>query len=196
VQALMEVDRSAGGAQASEIGYIVDSILTLEATNLRDVFPDPRPYAPGVELALQALASGRDHLQIIKYTLGVLELVRLLKSDREILQRLGNMLAPMSAGTIDPDQLYPIGNVYQQTISRLGKRIQVVGNPSALQEPATAARIRTLLLAAVRFIWLWDQLGGRRWHFVVRRRAMLLALSELKTELTETEPKVTGLKET
>ena len=74
--------------------------------------------------------------------------------------------------------------MYQQTISQLGKRIQVVGNPNVLQQPATAARIRTLLLAAVRFAWLWDQLGGRRWHFVVRRRGMLVALQDLKEQLS------------
>lgn len=183
-QALLEVDRSARGDDRGDIGFIVDSILTQDAAHFAEVFPDPRRYAQGVDVAMQALAGRREQLQIIKYAVGVLELVRLLKSNREILQRLGNMLAPMAHGAVDPERLYPIGDVYQQTISQLGKRIQVVGNPNVLQQPATAARIRTLLLAAVRFAWLWDQLGGRRWHFVVRRRGMLVALQDLKEQLS------------
>lgn len=184
VQALLEVDRSARGDDRGDIGFIVDSILTQDAADFTEVFPDPRRYAQGVDAAMQALAGQREQIQIIKYAVSVLELVRLLKSNGEVLQRLGNMLAPMAHGAVDPERLYPIGDVYQQTISQLGKRIQVVGNPNALQQPATAARIRTLLLAAVRFAWLWDQLGGRRWHLVVRRRGMLVALQHLKEQLS------------
>ncbi|MCZ6658038.1 MAG: DUF489 family protein [Gammaproteobacteria bacterium] len=184
VQALMAVDHSAHGDERGDIGYLVDSILTQDAANFGEVFPEPRRYATGVKVAIEVLAGQRTHLQIIKYAVSVHKLVRLLKSNREILERLGKMLAPMAHGAVDPDQLFPIGDVYQQTISQLGKRIQIVGNPKALQQPATAARIRTLLLAAVRFAWLWDQLGGRRWHFVVRRRSMLLALKELQEQLS------------
>ncbi len=180
----MAVDHSAHGDERGDIGYLVDSILTQDAANFGEVFPEPRRYATGVKVAIEVLAGQRTHLQIIKYAVSVHELVRLLKSNREILVRLGKMLAPMAHGAADPDQLFPIGDVYQQTISQLGKRIQVVGNPKVLQQPATAARIRTLLLAAVRFAWLWDQLGGRRWHFVVRRRGMLLALKELQEQLS------------
>ena len=106
-QALLEVDRSAQGDDRGDIGFIVDSILTQDAAHFAEVFPDPRRYAQGLDVAMQALAGRREQLQIIKYAVGVLELVRLLKSNREILQRLGNMLAPMAHGAVDPERLYP-----------------------------------------------------------------------------------------
>ena len=67
------------------------------------------------------------------------------------------------------------------SISTLGKRIQVTGNPELLQQSRVADEIRSLLLGGVRFAWLWHQLGGRRWHLILRRRALLTALKALHT---------------
>lgn len=65
-------------------------------------------------------------------------------------------------------------------ISRLGKRIQVAGDPDLLKRESVADTIRAELLAGVRFAWLWHQLGGRRWHLVLRRRQLLVALETLE----------------
>ena len=69
-----------------------------------------------------------------------------------------------------------IASLYQQTISTLRQRIQVKGNPSYLQQPGVAERIRCLLFAAVRSAFLWRQLGGKRYHLVVYRQALIRAL--------------------
>jgi high frequency lysogenization protein len=69
--------------------------------------------------------------------------------------------------------------VYQETISHLGKRIQVTGDPGLLRQDSVANGIRAQLLAGVRFAWLWQQLGGRRWHLILRRRSLLVALQSL-----------------
>ncbi|MDA1076170.1 MAG: DUF489 family protein, partial [Proteobacteria bacterium] len=81
---------------------------------------------------------------------------------------------------------FRLAYIYQDTLSKLGKRIQVVGDPTALQQARTAANIRSLLLAAVRFAWLWDQLGGRRWQLILRRRSLLLALQHFRQTLRPT----------
>ena len=42
--------------------------------------------------------------------------------------------------------------------------------------------IRALLLAGIRYAWLWRQKGGRRWHLLLRRttiRRDLAAISAL-----------------
>ncbi|MEZ5557402.1 MAG: DUF489 family protein [Pseudomonadales bacterium] len=57
--------------------------------------------------------------------------------------------------------------------------------PQVLQREQTAEEIRALLLAGVRFAWLW-QLGGRRWHLILRRRVLLAGLRPI-TELTQTD---------
>ena len=59
-------------------------------------------------------------------------------------------------------------------------RIQVAGDPDLLKRESVADTIRAELLAGVRFAWLWQQLGGRRWHLVLRRRQLLVALETLE----------------
>ena len=71
-------------------------------------------------------------------------------------------------------------------IRTLGKRIQVTGNPELLKLDETANNIRTLLLGGVRFAWLWQQLGGRRWHLVFKRKQLLRAMEALNTILQST----------
>jgi high frequency lysogenization protein len=51
--------------------------------------------------------------------------------------------------------------------------------PQVLQMEHVADRIRALLLAGVRLAWLWQQLGGRRWHLILRRRTVLVGLRAL-----------------
>ena len=76
--------------------------------------------------------------------------------------------------------------VYQASISTLGKRIQVTGNPELLRLDETADSIRALLLGGVRFAWLWQQLGGRRWHLVLKRKQLLRAMEALRTIVEST----------
>ena len=79
-----------------------------------------------------------------------------------------------------------LAGVYQASVSTLGKRIQVTGNPQLLQQEETANEIRALLLGGVRFAWLWQQLGGRRWQLVLQRKPVLRALQALDTILKST----------
>ncbi|HKM37225.1 MAG TPA: DUF489 family protein, partial [Thiopseudomonas sp.] len=41
----------------------------------------------------------------------------------------------------------------------------------------TAAKVRALLFAGIRSARLWRQLGGRRWHLLTKRGAMLHELN-------------------
>ncbi|MEM1232202.1 MAG: DUF489 family protein, partial [Pseudomonadota bacterium] len=84
------------------------------------------------------------------------------------------------AQNADPESLEQI---YTATISKLGHRIQVTGDPRTLAEPAVAAQIRALLLAGVRFAWLWRSLGGRRRHLVLSRRRLTATLATIEGQL-------------
>lgn len=63
--------------------------------------------------------------------------------------------------------------LYQDTISTFKQRIQVHGDMRFLQQDITAAKVRALLFAGIRSARLWRQLGGRRWHLLTKRGAML-----------------------
>ena len=61
------------------------------------------------------------------------------------------------------------------TVSTLGPRIIVRGDPALLARPESANRIRALLLAGIRAAVLWRQCGGTRVGLILGRRRLLEA---------------------
>ncbi len=152
------------------------AVATRSAGSLAEIMPDPSSFRTGLQTLREALAGERVSPEIARYTLQLIDLARRLKKNATITDELGKLLErlPPHPG---PEEL---GQVYQQTISRLGKRIQVTGDSDLLKRESVANMIRAELLAGVRFAWLWQQLGGRRWHLVLRRRQLLVALATLE----------------
>jgi len=152
------------------------TVPTTKARDLSEVFPDPGAYGLGISTAMEALTGKARSPEVLRYTLQLIELARMLGGVPQVVEKLGRLLDGVDAA--DPDER-ELSRIYQQTISTLGKRIQVTGDPQLLQQEHVADRIRALLLAGVRLAWLWSQLGGRRWHLVLRRRAVLVGLRAL-----------------
>ena len=155
------------------------AIGTHRAQSLKEIFGPLNGYARGVANAVAALAGKPENPEALRYALQIIELAKLLRRSPQVVERLGQELDRLPPDPSDRE----LAGVYQTTISTLGKRIQVTGNPVLLKEQLTAEHIRTFLLAGIRFAWLWHQLGGRRWHLLVRRRQLLQALKEADTVL-------------
>ncbi|NJN52070.1 MAG: lysogenization regulator HflD [Gammaproteobacteria bacterium] len=86
-----------------------------------------------------------------------------LRREPRVVARLGEALETLHApNSAAGEPAYEqISAIYQSTLSTLSRRIQVRGVPALLAQDSVAAKVRTLLLAAVRAAWLWRQLGGR-----------------------------------
>ena len=80
-----------------------------------------------------------------------------------------------------------ISSIYQDTISNLPYRIKVKGSVQHLQEAKNADLVRTLLMAGLRSAHLWQQLGGRQRHFLLRNRQMVNIAENLSRELSVVE---------
>ncbi len=158
------------------------AIRTHRAATLAEIFGPPGDYRAGVRATLTALQGKSDNPQVLRYALQIIELANLLRQTPQVVERLGSELDGLPDAPTDAD----LAGVYQATISTLGKRIQVTGNPALLQQQETAERIRACLLGGIRFAWLWHQLGGRRWHLLVRRKQIQRALEDLHTILQST----------
>lgn len=177
-QAACLVHRVAQGQTVTEAERqaLLRTVPTHNAPDLEAVFPDPRAFALGIDMAGDALSGKTRHPEVLHYSLQIIELARMLGRVPQVVEKLGRLLDGVDPQAPDEVQL---GGIYQQTVSTLGRRIQVTGDPQVLQQEAVAERIRALLLAGVRLAWLWQQLGGRRWHLVLRRRALLVGLRAL-----------------
>lgn len=158
------------------------AITSQHAESLRDVFPEKTDFLPGVASAIEALEGKPSNPEVLRYALQLIELASLLKRSPAGVERLGRDLDQLPEQPSDLD----LAAVYQNSISTLGKRIQVTGNPERLQQEDIAGEIRALLLGGVRFAWLWQQLGGRRWHLLLKRKNILASLRALATVLRST----------
>jgi len=156
---------------------VIQAITTHDARDLAEVFPDPALLRPGVAAAIATLSGENDRVDILRYTLQLVDLAGRLKRSPVVTQRLAGGLDRLGSQPQD----VALAGLYQETISTLGKRIQVTGNPAVLQQAADA--VRALLLAGVRFAWLWNQLGGSRWQLIIKRKAVLADLQALLATL-------------
>ncbi len=135
-------------------------------------------------LRLQKLLGGApdDALRLpLRYAMTVVQLADRLRRDRAMLAVLGERLAALASD--EPAGLdalcAELANLYQDTLSTLTPRVQVVGDAGHLQRRPVAEHIRALLLAAVRAAILWQQRGGRRWRILLQRRHLQNATETL-----------------
>ena len=177
------ISREREGQPLGEIDHLLAPLFAIDADSVAAVFATPARYARGVKTAASAIAGERKALRLLNTAFAVLELATLLQREDRIAWQLSQRLSALADAPRDAALLLALDEVYQESIGRLGKRIQVSGDPAALRQPQVAARIRALLLAAVRFAWLWRQLGGRRWQLIVGRRKALAAMDQLKRQL-------------
>ena len=183
-EALAEVqDVAEGRSGDNDIEHLLAPLFAIDADTVAAVFAPPARYLKGVKTAGSAIAGERNALRLLNTAFAVMELATQLKREDRIAGQLSQRLNALANAPRDAALLLALDDVYQETIGRLGKRIQVTGDPAALRQPQVAARIRALLLAAVRFAWLWRQLGGRRWQLIVGRRKALATMDELKRKL-------------
>ncbi|MFW6094613.1 MAG: lysogenization protein HflD [Pseudomonadota bacterium] len=181
VQAAALVHRAAQGETLPDAARraLLRTVPTHHAGEFEEIFPNPADFRLGAQLATEALSGKPRAPEILRYTLQLIELARMLGGVPQVVEKLGRLLDRVHPTEPDEPEL---GRIYQQTVSTLGKRIQVTGDPGVLRQEETADRIRALLLSGVRLAWLWRQLGGRRWHLILRRRPLLVALRPLGEE--------------
>ncbi|MCB1683454.1 MAG: DUF489 family protein [Pseudomonadales bacterium] len=173
--------RDGPGLGAAAVAAVRHPIRSRHPENTAEIFPDPAALAPGVELAIELMSSKPKDLEILRYSLQLIDLAGRLKRHKAVLERLGRLLDDLPVDPLDSQY----AAVYQGSISTLGQRIEVRGNPDLLRQETVANEIRTLLLGGVRFAWLWQQLGGRRWQLVLQRNGVLQALQSLAAALKD-----------
>ena len=189
-QAAMLVHRTANGliTDARDVVPLLRSVFATDPESLEAIYGKGARMQLGAATAIDVL--GRPDaatIPVLRYVMALLDIAALLRrrDDLSLALRRG-IDALADRANEEPEALFgPLSTVYQHSISKLPRRIQVVGSGELLQRNDIAAKVRTLLLAGVRSAWLWYQLGGRRWHLLLRRTTMRKALRDL------VEPKMT-----
>jgi len=128
------------------------------------------------------------NIYLAQYVIGVMHLQKKLARQPDILDTVTNRLevakrqSELFSSTTHENVLANIADIYSENISPLAAKIMIQGEQNHLSNTLTVNKIRSLLLAAVRAAILWNQLGGRRWHILFKRKKILQIANTILNE--------------
>ncbi|WP_320827214.1 high frequency lysogenization protein HflD [Reinekea sp.] len=181
-QAASLVDQLAklGQLENDQLTNALKTVLNSEPSSFDDVFNGLSSLSHGLTVLNTALARNGQGVgrEVLQYAMAIIAVQTKLNKRPDLVDELSKALTR----TADQQRYFDsytheavIGSAarcYQNSISQLNFRIRVTGNPSHLQNPKVAEKVRTLLLYGVRCALLWQQSGGRRWHLMWYREKL------------------------
>lgn len=185
VQALKLVRQIAetGHADVGNQRIVLDSVFRIDADSVDAVYGGAGQLRSGLMILREHLVDRGGDEMLPKLGMSILQIERRFVADDGMATHVLDGIRAVEStaerqGSIHPDVIGRLGQLYADTISSLRPKVIVQGNPHYLQQPQVVAEIRALLLAALRSAVLWRQVGGSYWDFVFRRRAMMQVVEE------------------
>jgi high frequency lysogenization protein len=183
LQALKLVRQIADTGHADGAGErtALDSVFRIDADSVDEVYGGAGSVRGGLLLLREYLGGSRGNDAVPDLAKAILQIERRFVADAAMAERVLEGIRMLGGiaerqGSIHPDAISRLGQLYADTISHLRPKVIVQGNPHYLQQPEVVAEIRALLLASLRSAVLWRQMGGSMWDFVFSRRTMMQAL--------------------
>lgn len=209
LQAAAQVHDIANTGQTDQEATVASlrSVLRLSAESIQDAIGKPSELRYGLR-QLQGLFSGNQQkLPALQYAMLVMQLEQSFRGDKHRQQALAEELElinrhlPVMTGQsssdsneqvsqnrhltdhdtalLQPEIVSQLANAWSEQVRVLKPQIAVQGKPLYLQNDNNVHLIRALLLSALRSAWLWQQLGGRRWQLIFKRKRLLQAAKDL-----------------
>lgn len=175
-----------GRHDAPELDSLIGSIFKIDSVDIDDIYGGRDRLRQGLGLLARELDPEKPEYdtEITRYILTLLAIHRKLLKRRQLQQTLRAEIEKSATqlrhyGTNHPNTWARLGEAYQKTISTLTPRIMVNGERVYLSNNDNAAKIRALLLAALRSAVLWSQCGGSRLSLVFNRRGYFVEARKL-----------------
>lgn len=189
-QAVACLDNLSQNGHCDSSSYIrnVQALLALNPKDDVEVFGSPAELSVGLKM-LKEFCEGENQSRKMRYLMQILYLQKKLMKHKSTMSAVATGIEKSNKQldfySMDSDALaLSLGDLYQNTISTLGFRIQIMGSPDYLSQDRIAARVRTLLFSGIRFSLLWRQLGGRSLHLLVSKRRILTQTTQLLSSNT------------
>lgn len=149
----------------------LNSVLILDAVNSLAVFSDHQGIKLGLEQMQTVFDSGRttETIEVFQYVAGLAQLALNLQKDQERMTGFSRHVETLS-GFSGEQLVETMAGVYSKYVSDLQPRILVNGEQGFLAKEEVAQQVRAYLLAGIRAAFLWQQKGGSRWDFMLKRK--------------------------
>lgn len=168
---------------------LLNSVLILETDNASVIYTELSGLRKGLTLLegcfMQQGRTLQNAAEIIRLSLAIVQVEKHFRASNKVQDTLRQRLDSVQRQqTLNPDMSQSelsalLGSAYVDSLGSLDFRIQIRGDAKQLQSPGMAERIRAILLAGVRAAWLWQRLGGRRWHLIFTRGQILQEIREI-----------------
>ena len=186
LQAVRLVQQMANNGQAETrpLAACIGSLFRFDADSTEEVYGGVAELGPGLKRVIAQLdGSDRDTGQT-RIAMNVMHLERKFVASTATVETVRRALEDIDRQREHFDPTHPtvlsrLGELYAGSISELGPRVLVQGNPVYLSQATVVGEVRATLLAALRSAVLWRQLGGSYWDLLLSRRAMVETAREL-----------------
>lgn len=189
--AVKQLAREGSLRNAAHARVLFSSVMNQNPENFAAVYNDLPALRWGLEHLLDQIgASKQKDVEITRYMIGMLALERRLSKRPAALEQLGQRITKLHRQQYEfsftQDTITAgMAGIYSELISPLGQPIKINGKPDYLQQPNIQNQIRALLLAGIRNVVLWRQLGGKRRQFIFSRQRMVSTAQQLLRDLRE-----------
>ena len=177
-----------GTTEADKMAFAMSTLLNQNPDSLRDLYGSVDNLQSGIDIMQDFLSDNKNagdskNREVINYVMSSIHLAGKLVSNREMLNQIetgiDNANQQAQHFSVTHENVYTnVAALYQDTISTMRLRIQVLGSGVYLQQAAVAARIRCMLFTAIRNAFLWRQLGGKRRHLLFQRKVLLKVIAD------------------
>jgi high frequency lysogenization protein len=174
----------------------IESLFMIDADDVPSVFSGTQGISLGLETLADYTGSNKSEasMAVLAYVFSLMHLTHKLLHKTELLEQLSQLIkgvkrqkeyfeSMQQESAINSTLLARFSDIYSETISTLQPRIIVKGNSDYLQQDDIVNRIRSLLLAGVRAAVLWEQLGGGRLQFLLKRKLFALTAQEMLSQI-------------
>lgn len=177
VKLVQEIARK-GSCDNDALSASLNSIILTNPSSTLEVFGNEENLTIGLNTLINELDNSPGGSELTRYLINLLALERKLSGRRDSLAQLSDRIETVQRQVqhfelLDDQMISNLASIYLDTISPLGPRIQVTGNPAQLQQTGVQHKVRALLLAGIRGAVLWRQVGGKRRHLIFGRKQMI-----------------------
>lgn len=164
----------------------IGSIYQIDAANVAAVYDGTAGLQKGLQELIKLLGNDKTQTDpsISRYVISMIHLQHKLSKNPELLKTLTRRVHyAVSQATYfsktHPNVIASLADIYISTLGTLAFRIQVLGQAKLLNQQEVIQKIRALLLAGVRSVVLWRQVGGRRWQLFLWRNKITRQAQQL-----------------
>ena len=175
------------------VASVIRSLIVTDPKTIDDIYQES-DLVVGFKQILDSYGKGDmskapDTIVITKMALKLITLAHNVEGNDKVFNRMSDEIDALTRAitTDHPDFLtfgntqvvnteenfHLFGSLYQSIISPNFAKLIIYGEERCLREVSNQEKIRALLLAGIRAVILWRQVGGRRRFLVFRRKAIL-----------------------